>query len=204
MKYKWLNNKKSNSDIIIFFNGWGMDESVVNHLNPDDFNVLMFYDYETLETDFDFAVLLNYSRKYLVAWSMGVMTATLFDINYDFKTAVNGTLTPIDDKYGIPERIYNLTVKGFSPKGAERFIKSMFNEECNFPKPIRSFEEQKNELAALSKYKSKKDFQYDRVILSSEDKIIPTKNQINFWQKPSNLHSGHYPFKEFLNWKDLV
>ena len=29
MKYKWL-NKDNNPKLIIFFNGWGMDEDVVN------------------------------------------------------------------------------------------------------------------------------------------------------------------------------
>ena len=42
MKYKWLNNVK-NKKLIIFFNGWGMDENVVKHLDCEDYDVLMFY-----------------------------------------------------------------------------------------------------------------------------------------------------------------
>ena len=125
MKYKWLNLKK-NREVIIFFNGWGMDESVMKHLNYGSYDVLMFYDYNTLDTDFDFKSLEKYEKKYLIAWSMGVMTASLFDINYDRKIAINGTLKPIDNNYGIPERIYDLTIRGFNEKGRERFIKSMF------------------------------------------------------------------------------
>ena len=52
MKYKWL-VKKNNKSLIIFFNGWGMDESVVRHLESGSYDVLMFYDYNTLELDFD-------------------------------------------------------------------------------------------------------------------------------------------------------
>jgi biotin synthesis protein BioG len=107
MKYKWLNNQKQ-KELIIFFNGWGMDESVVSHLQPDNFDVLMFYDYNSLNTDFDFNMLNKYCSKNLVAWSMGVMIGTLFNIDYEIKTAINGTLNPIDDKYGIPKKIYNL------------------------------------------------------------------------------------------------
>ena len=50
MKYKWL-NRGENNKIILFFNGWGMDENVVKHLDCEDYDVLMFYDYNTLETD---------------------------------------------------------------------------------------------------------------------------------------------------------
>ena len=61
MKYKWLNLKK-NREVIIFFNGWGMDESVIKHLNYGSYDVLMFYDYNTLDTDFDFKSLEKYEK----------------------------------------------------------------------------------------------------------------------------------------------
>ena len=203
MKYKWL-NRNLNKKIIVFFNGWGMDECVIKHLEYEDYDVLMFYDYNTLETDFDFSSLDVYPQKYLVAWSMGVMTATLFNLDYISKTAINGTLRPIDDKFGIHERIYNLTLKGFSPKGAERFIKSMFKEECELPCPERNFEEQKSELEALTHYQANQSFKYDRIILSSDDKIIPTKNQTAFWNIEPNIISGHAPFNLFKKWGELL
>ena len=203
MKYKWL-NKRNNQKLIIFFNGWGMDEAVVAHLDFCDFDVLMFYDYCSLDTDFDFDKLSDYSQKYLIAWSMGVMIGTLFDIKYDRKTAINGTLKPIDDKFGIPVRIYNFTLKGFSEAGAEKFIKNMFKENCNLPKINRNFEEQKSELEALTHYQANIDFKYDKVIIASEDKIIPTKNQVAFWNLEPNLDSGHAPFNHYKKWSELL
>ena len=204
MKYKWL-NQKNNQKLIIFFNGWGMDECVVNHLLPEDYDVLMFYDYNSLETDFDFDCLNKYNERFLTAWSMGVMTATLFDIDYLSKTAINGTLKPIDDKFGIPKRIYELTLKWFSPKGADRFIKSMYaeNSEYIIP-PKREFENQKSELEALTHYEANQEFKYDRVIISTEDKIIPTKNQCAFWGREPNMESGHAPFNNFKKWSELL
>ena len=203
MEYKWL-NKKQNRNIIVFFNGWGMDESVVKHLNPSWYDVLMFYDYNTLDTGFDSALLNAYDERYLVSWSMGVMTATLFDIDYDSTTAVNGTLRPIDNSYGIPERIYDLTLKGFNEKGAQRFIKNMFDTEYELPEIRRSFENQKSELAALKGYKANENFKYTKVWISDNDKIIPTKNQVAFWGKEPNLRSGHCPFFLFKNWEELL
>ncbi len=203
MKYKWL-NKKDNKKLIIFFNGWGMDECVVNHLEPDNYDVIMFYDYNTLQTEFDLKSINIYPEKYLIAWSMGVMTATLFDIDYVSKTAVNGTLKPIDDKYGIPNKIYNLTLKGFSPKGAEQFIKNMYQDFSGYIYPKREFENQKTELEALTHYQANPNFKYNRIIISACDKIIPTKNQSAFWGIEPNTEGGHAPFNLFKKWSELL
>ncbi len=204
MEYKWLNKKQENNKVIIFFNGWGMDESIVRQLNPLDFDVLMFFDYNTLKADFDFDELNTYKERHIIAWSMGVMIATLFDIDCNSATAINGTLKPIDNNYGIPERIYDLTLRGFSEKGAEKFIKNMFDKDFNYPKINREFANQKSELAALKEYKANTDFKYSKVFISDNDKIIPTKNQVAFWDIEPNLKSGHCPFFLFKNWDELL
>lgn len=204
MKYKWL-NKNNNKDLIVFFNGWGMDASVVKHLEVDLYDIIMFYDYNNLETDFSFKSLDKYLNKYLVAWSMGVMVATLFDVNVNSATAINGTLKPIDNEFGIPNRIYDLTIRGFSPQGAEKFIKNMFSSgEVILPEINRDFENQKSELSALKNYQSNLDFKYTRVIISDNDKIIPTKNQIAYWGIESNVKGGHAPFNNFKSWSELL
>ncbi len=203
MKYKWL-NQKNNSKIIVFFNGWGMDENVVNHLNPETYDIIMFYDYNNLDTDFDFKIINSYKQKHLIAWSMGVMIATLFKQDYDSKTAINGTIFPINNEYGIPERIYDLTIKGFNEKGAKKFINNMFLEDPPSFEIKREIENQKNELIALKKYKGNENFKYTRVILSSDDKIIPTKNQINYWKIEPNIISGHCPFFQLKSWSELL
>ena len=203
MEYKWL-NKENNKELIVFFNGWGMDENVVSHLDCTNYDVLMFYDYNTLKTNFDFALLEKYTKKHLIAWSMGVMTATLFNIKYTSETAVNGTLKPIDNQFGIPERIYELTLKGFNPKGAEKFITNMFDTKTSLPEIKRSFENQKSELEALKNYTANTSFKYSKIWLSNNDKIIPTKNQVEFWNIEPNLNSGHCPFFLFKKWEELL
>ena len=203
MKYKWLNINQNNK-VIVFFNGWGMDESVVYHLDFSDYNVLMFYDYNNLDTNFDFNSLDKYKNKSLIAWSMGVMVATLFNQKYTSATAIIGTLKPIDNKFGIPQKIYDLTIKGFNEKGAQRFIKSMFNENIKLPQISRDIENQKSELSALKNYTANSNFKYNRIILSDNDKIIPTKNQIAFWGIEPNISSGHCPFMLFKKWEELL
>ena len=203
MKYKWLNINQNNK-VIVFFNGWGMDESVVHHLEFSNYDVLMFYDYNNLDTNFDFNSLDKYKNKSLIAWSMGVMVATLFNQKYTSATAINGTLKPIDNKFGIPQKIYDLTIKGFNEKGAQRFIKSMFNENIKLPQISRDIENQKSELSALKNYTANSNFKYNRIILSDNDKIIPTKNQIAFWRIEPNISSGHCPFMLFKKWEELL
>ena len=151
MKYKWLN--KINSDkLIIFFNGWGMDDFVVSELDCADFDVIVFYDYNDLDCDTD---LNGYKEKYLVAWSMGVMVATLFDFGgIKSSVAIAGTPYSVHNEFGIPERIYNLTLRGFSEKTAEKFMERMFLTKPDTSKfSDRTTESQKSELIKMSEYK---------------------------------------------------
>jgi biotin synthesis protein BioG len=217
MKYKWL-NKKNNKKLIIFFNGWGMDESIVKHLECEDFDILMFYDYNSLDNDFDWDSLDSYQEKNLVTWSMGVMVSSLIQpLIRHFVTpspsrcvgkavAINGTLKPIDADYGIHPRVYNLTIKGFSEEGREKFISSMFDIQ---PPTLlsslkREINEQCSELVALKNYRANTNFKYDKVLISDNDKIIPTKSQVNFWEIEPNLKGGHCPFFQFKKWSELL
>ena len=50
MKYKFYEN--NNNKLIIFFNGWGMDEIIVSHLDKEDYDLLILYDYRDLDIDF--------------------------------------------------------------------------------------------------------------------------------------------------------
>ena len=204
MRYKWL-NKKNNTNLILFFNGWGMDECVVKHLDCEDYDVLMFYDYITLETDFDFKLLDVYEQKNLIAWSMGVMTgSTIFSSSYFSKTvAINGTLKPISEEFGIHPKIYDLTIKGFNEKGRQRFIKTMFDQDIKVTCQ-REIENQQSELIALKNYKSSEDFNFNRILISDNDKIIPTKSQVAFWGVEPNLKGGHCPFFNFEKWSELL
>ena len=206
MKYKWL-NQKNNKKLIIFFNGWGMDENVVKHLDAEDYDVLMFYDYNTLDTDFDFSQLNIYSEKNLIAWSMGVMIGGIYlkdNLNYCLqKVAINGTLKPIDAEYGIHPKIYDLTIKGFDQKGRDKFISSMFEEKRNII-CSRDIENQHSELVALKKYQVDRNFKYNKILISDNDKIIPTKSQVRFWEIEPTLKGGHCPFFSFTKWSEVL
>ena len=208
MKYKWL-NKNNNQKLIVFFNGWGMDENVVKHLDTEDYDVLMFYDYNTLDSDFDFSLINNYRQKNIIAWSMGVMVAACLAPLLDFSqgeetcTAINGTLKPIDAEYGIHPKIYDLTIRGFNEIGRDKFINSMFENNIKI-NCTRDISEQHSELIALKNYQADASFKYNKIFISDNDKIIPTKSQVNFWGIEPNLKGGHCLFFQLKKWSELL
>lgn len=206
MKYKWLTQNYKNDNLIYFFNGWGMDESVLNILKkPLNTDILMFYDYQNLDINNDvFDECLKYKNKYLISWSMGVMISTIFAHKLgklNKKIAINGTIKPIDDNYGILKKIYDLTINNFNQSSCEKFIKRMFVKNGSFILPKRTLDELKNELICLKNYKGDENISFDLVYISEYDKIITAKNQLNFWKNRNEkivmLNCGHFPFFNF-------
>lgn len=90
-------------------------------------------------------------------------------------------------------------------KAENVLLRCMFGAECTtLPDIKRELENQKSELSALKNYSGNQNFKYDKVILSSNDKIIPTKNQSAFWNIEPNLEGGHSPFLLFKSWEELL
>lgn len=209
MEYLWL-NKKQNDKLIVFFNGWGMDEKSVSFLEFGKYDVIMFYDYRNLSSvDFDFGA---YKNKFIVSWSTGVFISNLFfDKLHDaeMKIALNGTLNPVDDEFGIPVNIYNLTVNNFNALSCKKFIKRMFAGEEIPVLSDRTVEELKQELISIRDCRIDKCFSFDKAVISENDKIIPSQNQHNFWDSRNNvqvkkIQGGHYPFLNFRSWDDIL
>ncbi len=227
MQFHWL-NKKNNENLIIFFCGWSFDYKPFERLVNSDFDVLVIYDYadiadckclfENLKLKSD---TKNYKSKILLAWSMGVYVAYLvrdFLPDFDNKIAINGTPYPVDDEFGIPIKTFNLTLKFVDTGLQGKFQKNLFKLPEDFQKytqyPVgRATENQKAELIALNDYVKNAKIEYtefyNRAIISDTDKIIPTRNQLNFWKNKSSaeitlLNSGHFPFFEFDSWKDII
>ena len=180
MQYKWL-NKENNKNLIVFFNGWGMDEKIVSDLYAQNNDILTLFDYRTIETpDFDFS---NYEKKYLIAWSMGVFVCNYFYEqykNFNRYIAINGTLKPIDDNYGIPKSIYDLTVANFNEMSCSKFMRKISATKNLQEYTSRSLNELKEELIAIRDLKVNNFLPFDTAFLSIKDRIFPFKNMLNF------------------------
>lgn len=230
MKSYWL-TKLNNKKLIVFFAGWSFDENPFKSFiagNVDilsreypEYDVLMIYDYNEFSVPEELKnCLQNYENKFLISWSMGVFSAYLLrDLfaDFDYKLAINGTVTPVDNDFGIPVRMFELTLK-HAQKGLEgKFYKNVFLTDEEFDiyskSPVqRSIDNRVLELENLYEVIKNTDINYekfyDRAIVSEFDKIIPSKNQIASHEKNNvpivSIPSGHAPFYYFSSWDEII
>jgi len=219
MKHFWL-NKKNNKSLILFFNGWSVDENPFTTMNCNDFDVLMFCDYSFLEIPSELLKEMGkYSEINLIAWSMGAFTAYFLKDKLPElkqKIAVNGTPFPIDNDFGIPVRNFEITLKNAHISLNGKFYKNMFISEVDcekfmLTKPKRSLENQVHELVELKNIITNSKINYEKffdfAIISSGDIIIPYKNQLNFWDGKVDfkiVESGHFPFYNWNSWEQIL
>lgn len=221
MQHHWL-NKKQNKNLIIFFAGWSFDYKPFEFLDCGELDVLMFYDYNNLDlTNYPEIANIkdNYKQTSLIAWSMGVFAAyELRDKLPEFthKIAVNGTPYPVHNDWGIPLKTFDLTLKHVESGLGGRFYKNIFKTEEEFNRymhspVLRTLENRAEELRALDRHIKAitidyREF-YDIAIISNNDKIIPSKNQENFWSEyiyVKTLESGHFPFYNYKSWDEIL
>lgn len=221
MKFHWLQQKGS-QHLVIFCNGWGMDPTPVSHLRTIDQDLLVIYDYTDLELQLEFEPLFqNYSTCTLICWSMGVWAGQYLFGNYRDRfsstIAINGTLCPIHDDYGIPVEVYSATLRYFSETSRLKLYKRMCGGRDAHTRflslqPQRSLSAQEQELASLIEYvdcSTADSSIYKNILISKKDRVVPTGNQMAFWQQEhtGKIHSvegGHYPFSGFQSWQELI
>jgi len=220
MKSLWLHSKNRNK-LIIFCNGWGMDERPFTPLASVQYDVLMLYDYTDLSTDMDVGKLLaGYPEVSLIAWSMGVWAGNqIFSSRqkkFHVALALNGTLAPIHDDFGILIKIASATLENFHEKQRLKFYYRMCNDRDLYKtfvanQPGRSIAGQKEELASLLQSTTRAVTHssasvYTNVVVARHDYIIPTVNQLQFWpQKNVRLVDGsHFLFYAYSSWDELL
>lgn len=217
MQSTWV-IKNNSQKLILFFNGWSLDENIVNHLTSENYDVLMFNDYANLEITQETLDKINsYNEVNVIAWSFGVWACG--NIINNFKTlkkviAINGTLVPIDNNFGILEKIFKLTLLHLSEENYVRFFKNMFISEADLSKiSTRTIENKKNELEQIHKLSletncTENKNHFTKAIISTDDKIISAKNQLNFWSqtnaKIKQIEGGHYIFDLFKTWGEII
>ncbi len=218
MKLHLQNNNSDN--LILFFCGWGMDENPFSVLKSNC-DVLYVYDYTTPDFPaFDFS---KYKSVKLLSFSYGVYAGAIAqlpdDLKLDARVAINGTLIPVDDKYGVPVKQFELTEK-MDSQSVVKFRQRLFGGEkaqqhfdiFENHLPKRSAQSCTEELLGMKKYvpqipAAQKTF--DKVYVAKYDRCVPTRNQRNFWQKAGleetiELESGHFPFYNYKKLEDLL
>ena len=221
MKSYWL-QKKGRDDLIVFCSGWGMDQNPVLHMKSETFDVLTLWNYTDFDCQVDFQELFSkYRSCTLVGWSMGVWAGqklfSKFKSHLSRAIAINGTLCPIDDHFGIPTAVYTSTQEQYSEQTRLKFYKRMCRRKSILDtfllrQPQRSVQDQIDELAVLKNSVNclpARDSIYRDILISTRDLVVPTKNQVSFWQAKEDckiilLDEAHYPFTTFDNWEQLM
>lgn len=218
MKASWLHNNHR-KNLVVFCNGWGMDGNPFRHLASIEYDIYMLYDYRELAPPAEMAgILSQYEEIHLIGWSIGVWAGQKLFAGqknaFKRSLAVNGTLCPLHDRYGIPLEIFAGTLAGFGEAARFKFYRRMCREKSNFrsflaKQPQRSFADQRQELAAIADMADCTPVDqalYRQVIIAEYDWIIPSENQQHFWRdKDVTFISGfHYLFNLWQSWDHLL
>jgi biotin synthesis protein BioG len=207
--------------LLLFFNGWGMDERILAMIDPPaGRDLLAVCDYSDLQGAAAVrAAMGDYPAVDLVAWSMGVWAAaTLFGPGaapFATAVAVNGTGRPIDDEYGIPADLFDATLAGFSERSRDSFFRRMCDgrDACGEFRPhapLRDLEDQRRELFSLAR-DAKAGVQppgpFTRAIVGGRDRIMPPENQVRYWQGVvpcRTLSLPHLLFSRCTGWGAIL
>ena len=218
MNTKLIKYNSSNTQCILFFNGWGMDSNAIHHLETTGFDVFEFHDYATLELpNID---LQKYSNIYLVAWSMGVWASkkvfTNSSIQFTKTIAINGTEMPMHNTYGIVNDVFTGTLENWNDTVRTKFNIRMCGGRSAFQllqknMSLRSIENQKQELQiiynAICNGEVPSKFVWNSALIGEQDSIFTPENQKKYWLGKTNwftLPFPHYPFERFNSWKQII
>jgi biotin synthesis protein BioG len=224
LKTTWIINK-GRPNLLLFFNGWGMDDGVGHYLQratPEMFthDVLLFHDYRDLAIQGSLeAVFDRYLSIDLAAWSLGVRVALHVSLpRVDRALALNGTPEAISESSGIPEEIFRGTLEHYSEENRLKFDRRMYgsgrgHEGYAEVLSARSTADQEAELRAIwhlcreSGSPPLNTWHYGKAVIGRRDLVFPVKNQLNAWQATPTMiidTMPHFPFFHLCNWAEVV
>lgn len=216
MKLELINHGRTK--LLIFFCGFYTDASCFAEFDNCAFDILFAWDYSELDYSvFDEIDFTPYTEVNLVAYSYGVWAGAGVARDYlpyiEKSVAVAGTLLPVHDEFGVPEKIFTLMLNSLSQDTLENFERKMF--QGTPATSIRAEQELQNLEDELLNVLKNRDLHglnagissYDHVIITKNDKIFPCRSQRAFWQNHRNkteLECGHFPFYEFKNFEEML
>ena len=218
MKTEFISHNKNS--LIIFFCGFYTDANCFIEFDNGKSDLLFVYDYSDMQTNpleyFDF---LGYTQISVIAYSYGVWA-----LNYvynqdllpqiDSSCALCGTFCPIDNEYGVNEKVYEIMMRSLNADTIDKFEKKMAigsSSPLNIKSANRKIENLLDELLNIKIVTKntwfKKNFDFDKVVLAKKDRIFPYSSQSNFWAAHRNkveLECGHFPFFEFRDFDEIL
>ncbi len=216
----YISRREKNNTLIVIYGGWGTDENVFIPLCSGDSDFILFYNYSS-EEPLVLPDVKTYKKITLIGWSIGVWAAEYLSprtgIRPDVTIAVNGTPIPADDHYGIPLREFEATLNNITEENMENFYIRMFGDKKTYRKnldrvPVRTAKSLHDELRWLyNRIMEQKEpgFRWDYALISSRDRIFPSRNLRGYWKKEKNtkqliLPVSHYCFHEWKTYEEFI
>ncbi|MFI3242411.1 MAG: DUF452 family protein [Alphaproteobacteria bacterium] len=213
MKQYFIDN--NSQKLIVFFAGWGCDENQFANLKDNNFNILIFFDYQDLNFNFDFSA---YKDVYVVAYSAGGMISCVLEDkipNIRKRVAVNSNPFLFDEKLGVPADV----LKVFQSITMENYMEFrrqyMVFDEAEFELynkygSKRSLESCEGEYLSLLKiyneYKNIIKPNFDKAIFADNDAIFNLSAQKEFFKDKIKIipSSKHHLFFRFNSFEDML
>lgn len=216
----YIRRREKNSQLVVFFGGWGSDENMFVPLCTEEFDFIMFYNYSA-----DEALVLPETKKYeritLIGWSLGVWAAEYFTsktkIIPDVSIAVNGTPLPAHDQYGIPLNVFEGTLNNLTEENIEKFYLRVFGDKKTYlinadrvPKrTIKSLHDELRWLYNRIMEQREPGFKWTYAVSSEKDRVFPAENLKSYWGKDNDtkhiiLPMPHYLFHNFTSFTDFI
>ena len=218
MKTEFISHNKSS--LIVFFCGFYTDANCFIEFDNGKNDLLFVYDYSDMENNpleyFDF---LDYTKVSVIAYSYGVWALNyVYNQNLlpkiESSCALCGTFCPIDNEYGVNEKIYDLMARSLNSDTIEKFEQKMAlgaTSPLKIKSANRKIENLSDELLNIKVVSKrtwfKKNFEFDKVVLAKKDRIFPYSSQANFWAAHKHkveLECGHFPFFEFKDFDEIL
>ncbi len=225
MKTTWL-RKEGAEELLLFFNGWGMDRRIGDHLLAESLSegfeadLLICHDYCTLEPEACvMSEVARYGRITVVAWSFGVWVAQHVALPpIECAIAINGTLYPVNAERGICPEVFQATLATYSEKSRNRFNRRMCGSGEAYTlfssmSPDRSAADQHEELERLQEHfltvgpAGGTAWRYTHAIIGGRDLVVPAEQQYRAWKAlPQTVIADmpHFPFFHFRNLQEVL
>lgn len=205
MKIEFTRREVDNDRLILIFTGWSCGPAFHSDLELEGWDIAVVYDYDNF--DFSQETIEGYNTVILFAWSLGVAAAAMVLDPEKITTAIaiNGTLTPVDDNFGIPEAIFAGTANNLSQKNLEKFRRRMVGSSERYKElsplwggatcEISTLADSLLRFSNLDKINS--GIRWKKAFLSSSDAIFPPDNMEKAWEKENvtieKIEDYHFP-----------
>lgn len=195
---------------------------MLSHLRNDGGDdVLLLFDYRDLNVDEkSLSLIKRYNNIHLLAWSFGVWVGAWvcqqLCILPQTATAYNGTLYPVNERFGIPPAVAQGTLSGLNETTRTKFYQRMSGGRDAFQRLQQSHSQRREiveiseELAALYRYFEQygtPDNLYQSAVIGEQDRIFLPTAQAAAWQsmavKPRHIAAPHFCFYTYSQWQQL-